>query len=535
MLHGVNRYKQEEFEEASMADESNSKSSKGRKVTINLPELDRIILLTKSNLGKDDYAELRSAYEVLCNFLHAPFRNSEKADEVLGDTPDEPVAAEKPKKPGHGRTPLGKFKGAKEAEVKHPDLKPGQPCPCGCGGKVYLVKRRLKIRRFSGQPPIVLTIYSVEQLRCNVCDEMFPAPLPEKAGFKTYDATAVSQIALFKYGAGVPFYRQAGLLGCLGVPIAVATQYEVVAAAIPEIRPAYTELVRLAAQAKLSYMDDTWMRILNFTRPPGDKRTGIHTSAILADNGAYRIGLFFTGREHAGENATELRKLREPNLPAMIQMSDALSCNFTGLGSDDAIVACCCLVHGRRNFVKIVDSFPKDCRYVIKTIGSIYGNDKHCRENNLDPTARLRFHQENSGPPMEELNKWLNERFDKKLVERNSLLGKAIQYMLNQWEEMTQFLRVAGAPLDSSLAEQAIKKVILHRKNSLFYKTAKGAMTGDIYMSLIYTCQLNGANPFEYLTELQRNAAEVKAKPGEWMPWNYARTLQQLHPLALAS
>ena len=47
-------------------------------------------------------------------------------------------------------------------------------------------------------------------------------------------------------------------------------------------------------------------------------------------------------------------------------------------------------------------------------------------------------------------------------------------------------------------------------------------------MSLIHTCELNGVNPFDYLTELQRHAAELSAYPQEWMPWNYRETLAQL-------
>jgi hypothetical protein len=84
------------------------------------------------------------------------------------------------------------------------------------------------------------------------------------------------------------------------------------------------------------------------------------------------------------------------------------------------------------------------------------------------------------------------------------------------------------APLDNNLVERALKIAILNRKNALFYKTLKGAQVGDLFMSLIHTCELNGANPFDYLTELQRDAQEVKQKPSEWMPWNYRETLARL-------
>ena len=110
-------------------------------------------------------------------------------------------------------------------------------------------------------------------------------------------------------------------------------------------------------------------------------------------------------------------------------------------------------------------------------------------------------------------------------MEPNSGLGQAISYLLKHWEKLTLFLRAAGAPIDNNLVERALKKAILHRKNSLFYKTRKGAEMGDLFMSLIHTCELNGVNPFDYLTELQRHAEELKRNPSEWMPWNYRETL----------
>ena len=85
-------------------------------------------------------------------------------------------------------------------------------------------------------------------------------------------------------------------------------------------------------------------------------------------------------------------------------------------------------------------------------------------------------------------------------------------------------MRRAGAPLDNNLCERALKKAILHRKNALFYKTRNGARVGDLFMSLIYTCQLNEANPFD-LTELHQHAEMLAACPERWMPWNYRNAL----------
>ena len=106
-------------------------------------------------------------------------------------------------------------------------------------------------------------------------------------------------------------------------------------------------------------------------------------------------------------------------------------------------------------------------------------------------------------------------------MEPNSRLGSALNYLLNHWKKLTRFLTVAGAPLDNNVCERALKRVVLHRKNALFYKTLHGAEVGDLFMSLIHTCALNGVNAMDYLVALLRNHEAVEAQPGRWMPWNF--------------
>ena len=124
---------------------------------------------------------------------------------------------------------------------------------------------------------------------------------------------------------------------------------------------------------------------------------------------------------------------------------------------------------------------------------------------------------------MDHLHRWMNQQLEQKKVEPNSGLGQALGYMLRHWEPLTLFLRQAGAPLDNNVCERALKMAILHRKNSLSYKTLQGAQTGDLFMSLIHTCRLNGVNPFEYLLAVATHAEAVKLGPQAWMPWNYPK------------
>jgi transposase len=203
-------------------------------------------------------------------------------------------------------------------------------------------------------------------------------------------------------------------------------------------------------------------------------------------------------------------------------MCDALSRNLPG---ELRTILGHCLAHARRRFVDIYERFPEPCGHLLESLAVVYRNDAVARSRRLSPEDRLRSHQESSGPTMQDLHGWLAQQLDEKRTEPNSALGGAITYMLKHWDRLTLFLRQAGAPLDNNVCERALKKAILHRKNALFYKTRNGAKVGDLFMSLIYTCQLSEANPFDYLTELQSHPDELATSPELWMPWNYRTEL----------
>ena len=212
---------------------------------------------------------------------------------------------------------------------------------------------------------------------------------------------------------------------------------------------------------------------------------------------------------------------RAKGLPPPIQMCDALSRNLPKLPEKLEILLGNCNAHARRRFVQVTPNFPQECQFVLESLRDVYRYDAEPEERGLTPEERLRFHQEHGQSVMDGLQAWFVAQFAEKKVEPNSGLGEAIRYCLRRWDRLTLFLREPGAPLDSNLVERALKKCILHRKNSLFYKTENGAEVGDLFMSLIHTCELNDANPFDYLTELQKHAEELAKNPADWMPWNY--------------
>ena len=472
---------------------------------------------------------------------------SEKSKDVLGDDKDpsspppgddatdnptdsvETDEEDSESPSGHGKHGADDYPGAGQVQVNHPTLAAGDDCPA-CGQGTLYEKSPGVLVRFIGQAPLQATVYRMQKLRCHVCGKTFTAPAPEGVGDQKYDATAASMIGLLKYGSGLPFNRLERLGWNLGIPLPASTQWDVLQ---PLIRPAaiaFEQLIREAAQGEVLHNDDTTVKILELMgqrareAKHGDQspRTGMFTSGVVSVRESRRIALFFSGRQHAGENLSDVLKVRLDELLPPIQMCDGLSRN---LPKELETIVANCLVHARRNFVEIYDRFPDECRTVIETLKVVYRNDAQAQKRKLSPVQRLKHHRVKSEHVMNRLHRWLNSQLDDHLVEPNSALGVAINYMLKRWDTLTLFLRQPGAPLDNNICERALKKSILHRKNSLFYKTEHGARVGDTFMSLIYTCELCGTNPFEYLTALQHHANQVTQTPQHWMPWNYADSI----------
>jgi hypothetical protein len=295
------------------------------------------------------------------------------------------------------------------------------------------------------------------------------------------------------------------------------------------------ELLRQAAQGELFHNDDTYARILERMQALRraeeleDKveRTGTFTSTIVSHVAGRRIALFFTGAKHAGENLQRVLQERATSLPPPMLMCDGLERN---LPRSLAVVVLNCLAHGRRHVVDIAAVFPTACREVLEELGHVYKNDETARDKQMSPEERLAYHQTHSGPVMEALKARIDSDLAEKRVEPNSGLGKAFLYLQKRWDRLTRFLHIPGAPLDNTLAERALKRAILNRKNAMFYKTQFGAEVGDLCMSLIHTAELAGANVFEYLLALARNRALVEAAPARWLPWNYKDALPAAPP-----
>src|SRR3954468_14896118 len=437
-----------------------------------------------------------------------------------------PASEPKPKRPGHGRLPGSAYTGATPVRCLHPQLHPGACCPDpGCGGRLFDTVAPAIFIRLTGQPLVGATRYEQQVLRCSTCQQRYTAPLPEGVAAEKYDATADVAIVMAKYAAGLPFHRLAQMQEAYGVPLPPSVQWERVEAVADALLPVYLYLRTVAAQAGVLIGDDTRVQILscyeeNQQRAADGQRHGLHTTGIVAHSfhkAQPSVVLYMSGRQHAGENVGELLELRSAEQGPPLQVGDALAANWSHASP---VVTVKCLAHARRQFTDIEEMFPEECGQVREAFATVYRYEAETTD--MTPDKRLAHHQLHSAPILERLQNWISTQFEQRRVEPNSALGKAFAYLQRHWEGLTQFLRWGNAPLDTNAVERALKRVVLHRKNALFFRTEQGSAVGDLLMSVIETCRANGIRAADYLLQVMNNARAVQDNPAQWLPWTYA-------------
>jgi transposase len=412
----------------------------------------------------------------------------------------------------------------------------GQECPYCNHGKLYKFTPA-NLLRVTGHARFEVKQHIVEQLRCNGCQKVYSADLPESvledgAANQKYGYSARALMAIDKFYSGIPYYHQSNLADIFGHAISASTIYDQCEHVANAVMPVFYELQRQAADAKSFLIDDTHNRILNQEpemrdRPNGkgkQMRNGVYTSgliAICAD--MKKIILFDTSLGHAGEHLDNILKKRSANLDPPLVMCDALSSNTI---TKKEIRISHCNAHARRQFYDLEAIYPKDVGWLLDKYAIIWKNETAVRDKNLNDQQRLDYHKQHSLSVMQQIHTWAAQKTELVAFEENSSLGKAIKYYLKHYDRLIMFCIEAGAFIDNNIMEEKLKIIIRGRKTAHFYKTAIGADVANVLASLMATADQDGANVYDYLLALQKNPEKIKANPENWLPWNYQNNLK---------
>ena len=430
--------------------------------------------------------------------------------------PENPADGEESKRKGHGRNPASAYENAEMKACPVCGQKAGDLCPLCGKGSLRPMADEIVIR-IKGSAPVTADQYNIERLRCDTCGEIFKGKLPEEAGEEKYHASAKVSVVMMKYGSGLPFYRMEKQQGYQHIPLPAGTQWGLVEEVADAVLPVYLEMRRQAARAELLFIDDTWSLVLE----AGKKQ---FTTGVVARVENHWMTLYLTGADTAGKKVLELLMTERPaHLGPPLQMSDALSSNYP---DTLRVIVLLCWVHCRRQFFEIKDFYAQECAPVLEAIRLIYKHEAEIQRLNLEDTARLNYHQQHSQPALEQMKQWLIQQQEQRLIEPNSPLGKAVEYLKTHWDGLMGFCRHVGAPLDNNPVERILKLPILLRKNAYFFKTSHGADVGSLLMSVIKTATQSGVNPFSYLEALIEHRHELRRNVEQWLPWNYHAALR---------
>ena len=443
-----------------------------------------------------------------------------------------------------------------EPKVEHhlmQDQHKGDACPeCSCG-KLYKFDPA-QLLRITGQAPYEATQHISERLRCNACLHVYTAPLPESVledgdANQKYGYSARSLMVIDKFYTGTPYYHQSNLADMFGYAISASTIFDQCEHVCNDVMPVYFTMQSMASNSDSFLIDDTHHRILDqkpqmlevIAKPEAHTkednqenkesqkstlRKGVFCSGLIAQClDDHDIILFETSLGHAGEHLHSLLKKRDHTLTKPLLMCDALSRNTV---THYDLELSYCNAHARRKFYDVEHLQPTEIEWLLHEYAGIWTNEHTIQEKNMSDAERLEYHRKNSLPLMQNIQQWAQNHKDRDDFEEHSAFGKAINYFLKHYTELSKFCSIKGALIDNNRMEEKLKMVIRGRKTAHFYKTAVGASVANVLISIMATCDQARVNVYDYLIALQRHRALVKENPSQWMPWNFQATIENI-------
>ena len=325
-------------------------------------------------------------------------------------------------------------------------------------------------------------------------------------------ASVVTDIIVKKYADALPLYRQEQMWKRLGVDLKRNTMANwVIQTAETYLKPfSDAFLAELLRQAAI-HADET---VVQVNKEPGRDATAESRIWAYASTKRAERQIRYFRYEQSRKGACAEKVLRG-------YKGVVISDGYSGYGILSEATRAGCWAHARRKWVEAMpDGATKENALAAK--GLEYCSQLFEVEQKLEKLSdRERLEQRRllSRPIVEEYYTWLQSIF-----KPAGKLKKAITYSLNQREYLCAFLDHGEIEISNNQVENAIRPIVVGRKNWLFCDTQAGANASVIIFTLLETAKANGLNPESYLNHLltvlpQRFAVVPQAAVDDLMPW----------------
>lgn len=420
--------------------------------------------------------------------------------------PDASIAIKGHTRKKKGRKPLPED--LPRVEVVH-DL-PEEEKQCACGAQLSRIGEETceKLDYIPAKMQVIRHIRP--KYACKTCEgvedegptvKIMPPPkqlIPKSIG----TGGLLAHIAVSKFADALPLYRQQKIFKRLGVDLSRATLANWMIQTAERCRPIIDLLHQEIRSGPLINIDESPLQVLE---EPGRSNTTKSFMWVFCGGPPARpVVLYQYHPTRSGQAALGLLD----DYKGYIQ-SDGYS-GYDHLTGRPGIVHLGCMVHVRRKFMDVVKVRKKArgkqaaskglADEALDFIGALYRIERQAREQALSPEQIRDLRQQEAKPILDRFKTWLDVYHPQ--VPPKGLLGKAIQYALNQWDRLVVYLDDGLLKPDNNVAENAIRPFVLGRKNWLFAGAPKGAEASATFFSLIETAKANSLEPYGYLRYL---------------------------------
>ncbi len=386
-------------------------------------------------------------------------------------------------------------------------------CPCGCELTEIGEDTSEQLDIIPAQVQVIRTIR--KKYACKGCEESIKTAARPKVLLPKSIASnnTMAYVITSKYADGIPLYRLSGILERYHIDLSRQTLCESVLKVAQQITPLIEHLNQHLRGYPLMHMDETRVQVL---KEPGKSAQSQSYMWVQRGGPPDKPGIVFNYEpSRSTQTANDLLEGFQGAL-----MTDGYA-SYRTVAQTKQLTHLCCWAHARRKFKDAKKVQPKGktgkADMAINFIAKLYAVEKHSKDS--DAASRHRLRQDKSTAILEQFHTWLEKA--QQQVPPKTTLGKAINYTLEYWPELTRYTENGAWPIDNNAAENSIRPFVIGRKAWLFSNSQRGATGSANLYSLIETAKANGREPYRYLSWLFEKLPEAnEGDIDSLMPWN---------------
>ena len=341
--------------------------------------------------------------------------------------------------------------------------------------------------------------------KCPCCESPFRAEKPESIIPKSLVTPELLSFIIFsKYQQALPLYRiedYYAMYEIKGVTRSNMSRWLIDVA--DKLQPIMNVLSDKVFETGYVGIDETRVQVLD----EKDRKAQTNSSMWAYGSSELNITLF---DYNISKGSKAVKEILESGEYKGVVQTDEHSC-YNYLNINDDVLRLGCMMHSRRKFYeahKALDKKSLNTKYALKVFKKLYDFEDDYKERRLTNEERFWARVKDQTPLLTNFKEWMEDLYG--TLPPKSPIAQAINYSLNHWEHLTNYLTNGRFEADNGFIERSIKHFAVGRKNWLFSQSVHGAKASSMYYSMAVTAKKNGINLYEAMTQILTKIPQAK-------------------------